>query len=65
MKSTTTTRPLWAENADIELRKRRMTQTELAKQIGLSRVCVSSAINGKRCSDATKRTICNYLRIEI
>ena len=58
-------RPLWAERADIELRKKRITQTEFAKKIGLSRVCVNQAINGKRCSDETKNIICNYLEIEV
>ncbi len=56
-------RPLWSENADIALRTRRMTQTELSKRIGLSRPTVNLAINTGKCSDATKKLICDYLGI--
>ncbi len=56
-------RPLWSENADIALRTRRMTQTELSKRIGVSRVTINLAINTGKCSDATKKLICDYLGI--
>lgn len=58
-------RPIWAEKADLELRRRRITQTELAEKIGISRPTVSLAINSGRCGEVTKTAICSYLGLSV
>jgi transcriptional regulator with XRE-family HTH domain len=42
---------------------KRMTQTELARELGVHRVHVSAVINGSRTSNPVKRKISQFFKI--
>ncbi len=55
--------PNWCMNAKIAMVKRGLTVTDVAKNLGLTRVYVSSVLNGRVHTYAAVKRISDYLEI--
>lgn len=56
--------PKWSERCFTVMRKKQMTQTELAKELKVNYSQMNAVMNGKVDNDKMSKLICNYLGVE-
>lgn len=56
--------PKWAVRCDTAMKKKQMTQKELAAELNVNYTQMNSVMNGKVDNDAMSKLICDYLGVE-